>query len=223
MYRPKHSNASCCIFFLFLILAASLSFADSPSTASTKLHEPNLSKGHSVMKSLSLRKSAAAQDFQKAQDLSLAELSDLLWAANGINRPNESKRTAPSAMNAQDVDIYVIKKSGVQLYDAKNHSLHFVSDKDLRALVADTQTDFASAPVMLLLVSDISKFPRGDDATRHKMGAFDAGIVSQNISLYCSGTGLITRVRMFMNSEGLSKELKLSATQIPMLNHPVGK
>ena len=201
---------------LFLILAASLSFA---------LPEPNLDKGHSIMKSLSLRKSAAAADFKNAKGLSDQELSDLLWAANGVNRPSEGKRTAPSAMNSQDVDIYVIQKSGAYLYNAKNHSLSLVTakDKDLRALVADTQTDFANAPAMLLLVSDISKFPRGDDAFRHKLGAMDAAIVSQNISLFCSGTGLMTRVRVFMNSEALSKELKLSATQIPMLNHPVGK
>ena len=206
-----------------LAFAASLSFAQ--LSGQHELSKPNLDKGHTIMKSLSLRKSAAAADFKNAKGLSEQELSDLLWAANGINRPDEGKRTAASAMNSQDIDIYVIRKSGAYLYNAKNHSFSLITakDKDLRALVADTQTDFANAPVMLLLVSDISKFPRGDDVFRHKLGAMDAGIVSQNIALFCSGTGLITRPRVFMNSEELAKELKLTATQIPMLNHPVGK
>ncbi len=175
------------------------------------------------MKSLSLRKSAAMPDFQKAKDLSLAEISELLWAANGVNRADEGKRTAPSAMNVQDVDIYVVAKNGTYLYNAKNHSLGLAASGDFRALVAGAQADFAKAPIMLVLVSDVSKFPRGDDASRQRLGALDAGIVSQNISLYCSGSGLITRVRAFMDSEGLAKALKLSASQIPMLNHPVGK
>ena len=207
---------------LILALTAVFSFAQL-SGQKIDLPKPNLDKGYSIMKSLSLRKSAAAQDFGKAKDLSLMELSELLWAANGINRPNEEKRTAPSAMNAQDIDIYVLAKNGAYLYNAKNNSLNLVTNSDLRAMAAGSQEAFAAAPIILLLVSDVSKFPRGDDATRQKMGMFDAGIVSQNISLYCSGTGLITRVRMFMDSEGLAKALKLPATQIPMLNHPTGK
>jgi len=208
---------------LFLLtLASAFSFAQL-SGQNVELPKPNLDKGHSIMKSLSLRKSAAMPDFGKAKDLSLAEISELLWAANGVNRADEGKRTAPSAMNVQDVDIYVVAKNGTYLYNAKSHSLGLAASGDLRALVAGAQADFAKAPIMLVLVSDVSKFPRGDDASRQRLGALDAGIVSQNISLYCSGSGLITRVRAFMDSEGLAKALKLSASQIPMLNHPVGK
>jgi SagB-type dehydrogenase family enzyme len=205
-----------------LTLAASLSFAQL-SGQNIELPKPSLDKGHSVMKSLSLRKSAAMPDFQNSKELSLAEISELLWAANGVNRASEEKRTAPSAMNAQDVDIYVLAKNGAYLYDAKKHSLKQVAANDLRAAAAGSQADFAKAPIILLLVSDVSKFPRGDDASRQRLGAIDAGIVSQNISLYCSGTGLITRVRAFMDSEALSKALKLPASQVPMLNHPIGK
>jgi SagB-type dehydrogenase family enzyme len=205
-----------------LTLAATLSFAQL-SGQNVELPKPSLDKGHSIMKSLSLRKSAAMQDFQNSKELSLAEISELLWAANGVNRTGEGKRTAPSAMNAQDVDIYVLAKNGAYLYDAKNHSLKLVANNDLRVAAAGSQADFAKAPILLLLVSDVSKFPRGDDAFRQKLGAIDAGIVSQNISLYCSGNGLITRVRAFMDSEALSKALKLQNSQVPMLNHPIGK
>jgi SagB-type dehydrogenase family enzyme len=208
--------------FLLLTFAATVSFAQL-SGQKIDLTKPNLDKGSSITKSLSLRKSAAVQDFQKAKDLSLSEISELLWAANGVNRQSEGKRTAPSAMNAQDAEVYVLAKTGAYLYNAQSHSLNLAASGDLRALAAGSQIDFASAPIILLLVSDVSKFPRGDDAGRQKYGAIDAGIVSQNISLFCSGTGLITRVRAFMDAEGLSKALKLTASQVPMLNHPVGK
>jgi len=206
---------------LILALTAVLSFAQL-SGQKIELPKPSSDKGHSLMKSLSLRKSAAAQDFQKAKDLSLAEISELLWAANGINRPAEGKRTAPSAVNAQEVDVYILAKTGAYLYDAKTHALNLVAGTDLRAMAAGSQTAFAAAPVIVLLVADISKLP-GDDANKQRLGAIDAGIVSQNISLYCSGTGLITRVRASMDVAGLSKSLKLTPAQMPMLNLPTGK
>jgi SagB-type dehydrogenase family enzyme len=205
----------------FLLLAAALSFAQL-SGQKAELPKPSPDKGHSIMKSLSLRKSAAADDFQKSKELSLAEISELLWAANGINRPSEGKRTAPSARNAQDIDLYVLAKAGAYLYDAKSNSLKQVANSDLRAAAAGSQVTVAAAPIIILLVSDLSKFS-GDDASKLKFGAIDAGIVSQNVSLYCSGTGLFTRVRAFMDAEALSKGLKLPATQVPMLNMPIGK
>jgi SagB-type dehydrogenase family enzyme len=205
-----------------LAFAAVFSFAQL-SGQKVELPKPNLNKGYPIMKSLSLRKSAAPQDFQRAKDLSLAEISDLLWAANGVNRPGEGKRTAPSAMNAQDIDIYVLAKTGAYFYDAKNHSLNLVASSDLRSAAAGSQAVFADAPLNVLLVANISKFARGDDAGKQKLGAMDAGIVSQNISLFCSGTGLITRVRVGMDEQELIKALKLTASQIPMLNLPVGK
>jgi len=210
------------ILSLLTLAAATLSFAQI-SGQNVSLPKPNLDKGYSITKAISLRKSAAAQDFQKSKELSLQEISELLWAANGVNRASDGKRTAPSAMNSQDVDVYAISKTGAYLYDAKNHSLNLVANGDLRALVAGGQAPFADAPLMLLLVSDISRLGTGDEANRKKMGAMDAGIVSQNISLYCSGTGLITRVRASMDFDGLTKALKLTASQLPMLNHPVGK
>jgi len=205
-----------------LAFAAAISFAQL-SGQKIELPKPNLDKGHSIMKSLSLRKSGVPQDFQKTKDLSLAEISDLLWAANGVNRPGEGKRTAPSAMNSQEIDVYILAKTGAYFYDAKTHSLNLVAKEDLRALGAGGQAVFADAPLNVLLVADISKFAHGDDAGKQKFGALDAGIVSQNISLFCSGTGLVTRVRANMDSQGLSKALKLTASQIPMLNHPIGK
>ncbi|MCU0457607.1 MAG: SagB/ThcOx family dehydrogenase [Bacteroidales bacterium] len=184
-----------------------------------RLNAPDMERGLTIMKAFGRR--ASATSFSQ-EELSLQDLSDLLWASNGINRPESGKRTAPTAVNAQDVDIYVLLKTGAYLYDHKTNSLRGIAPGDNRKLVSDRQTNFAGAPVMLVLVSDISRF-RGDDNDRKlSWAAMDAGIVSQNISLFCAGTGMVTRPRASMDFEGLKKLLNLTATQYPLLNNPVG-
>ena len=103
----------------------------------------------------------------------------MLWAANGINRPELGKRTAPSAVNAQDIDIYVCMKDGAYLYDAKENSLKRITTEDLRPAVAGGQDFVKEAPVSVVLVSDISRFPGEDVQRKTLMGAMDAGIVSE--------------------------------------------
>lgn len=184
-----------------------------------KLNAPDMDRGLTIMKAFEKRGSATSFS---SRELSLQDLSDLLWASNGINRPESGKRTAPTAVNAQDVDIYVLLRSGAYLYDHKAHLLKGIAAGDNRKLVSDRQTTFANAPVMLVLVSDISRF-RGDDSDRKlSWAAMDAGIVSQNVSLFCAGAGLATRPRASMDIESLKKLLSLSDTQYPMLNNPVG-
>ncbi len=94
------------------------------------------------------------------------DLSDLLWAANGINRSEEGKRTAASALNAQDIDAYVVLKSAVYHYDAHNHLLELVVEGDYRDVIAGRQEGIEKAPLILLLVSDISRFSRGEESQR---------------------------------------------------------
>jgi len=203
------------IYSWFAVLASSL-FAQ--GTKTIVLNQPNLTRGFPVMKALSLR--ASGKDFDTATII-IQDLSDLLWAANGINRVDAGKRTAPSAMNAQDIDVYVSMKSGFYLYDAKKHSLELVVDGAYRKLVADRQENFATAPVICLLVSDISRFHNGGDSLKLSWAAFDAGIVSQNISIFCASVGLATRPRATMNQQELRKILKLKDSQRLMLNNPV--
>jgi SagB-type dehydrogenase family enzyme len=203
------------IYGWFAILASSL-FAQ--GTRTIILNPPDLTRGLPVMKALSLR--ASGKDFDTTA-LKLQDLSDLLWAANGINRMETGKRTAPSAMNAQDIDVYVSMKSGIYLYDAKRHVLESVVGGDFRKLLADKQENFATAPVICLLVSDISRFRSGDDALKMTWAAFDAGIVSQNISLFCASLGLDTRPRASMDQQKLRTLLKLKDSQHLMLNNPV--
>jgi SagB-type dehydrogenase family enzyme len=182
------------------------------------LNPPDLTRGMPVMKALSIR--ASAKEFDTTR-IKHQDLSDLLWAANGVNRPESGKRTAPSAMNAQDIDVYVCMESGIYLYDAKKHILDVVIEGDYRKLAAGKQENFATAPLFCLLVSDVDRFKFGEDSLKLIWAAYDAGIVSQNISLFCASIGLATRPRAWMDQKGLRELLKLKKSQYLMLNHPV--
>lgn len=184
-----------------------------------QLNPPDKAKGATIMKALELR--ASVRELADTK-LTFQQLSDLLWAANGINRPEKPGRTAPSAMNSQDIDLYVLTSDGAYFYDYVKHSLTPVAGGDHRKLVADRQEGVANAPVFLVLVSDLSRL-RGEDENRKMSWAcIDAGTVSQNISLFCSGTGLATVARVSMNQVELRKVLQLKETQQLIMNHPVG-
>jgi nitroreductase len=229
------------LVFLFIISAVSWAAQD---IKTIKLNEPNKKRGLPVMEALSVR--ASVRDWSD-KDLSVQDLSDLLWAANGINRPESKKRTASSAMNSQDVDIYVFMKDGAFLYDAGQHALNPVAAGDHRAEVTmrpgggpggpppakpegppptppggGPGGPSTPAPIQIILVSDISRFSRGTQELKLEWAAIDTGIVSQNISLFCAATGLATRPRAGMNKDLIKSLLKLTETQFPILNHPVG-
>jgi SagB-type dehydrogenase family enzyme len=182
------------------------------------LNPPDKTRGLPVMQAFEKRASASGFTSDK---LKLQDLSDLLWAADGINRPDLKKRTAPSAMNAQDIDLYVFMAEGVYIYNAAGQTLEPIVSGDQRLLVAGRQADFANAAVILLMVSDISRFPGGEDTGKLSMAAMDAGLVSQNISLFCAGVGLSTRPRATMDQVKLKEILKLKDSQHPLLNNPV--
>lgn len=183
------------------------------------LKAPDKTRGANVMKALADRHSDREY---AAKEISLQDLSDLLWAANGVNRPAEKKRTAPSALNKQDIDVYVFRPEGVYLYEADRHVLKPVADGDHRDAVAGGQDFVKTAPVCLVYVSDVARFGAGVTEQAKLMGAMDAGIVSENVNLFCAGVGLATVPRASMDQAALKKLLKLSDTQIPMMNNPVG-
>lgn len=198
---------------------AILSAATVASAQEIKLPNPSTGLKVSLVKALSDRHSS--REFSDRQ-ISDSQLSTILWAACGVNRPASGKLTAPSAINAQDVLVYVIRQDGAYLYDAKSHSLHKVSSKDLRTAVAGRQEFAASAPVSLLMVSDHSRFGelQGDPATR--MGLIDSGYVSQNICLICSAMGLNTVPRMTMDADTLRRELQLGDSYDLTINNQIG-
>ena len=152
------------------------------------------------------------------KEISLQTLSTLLWAACGVSDPKMGKITAPSAINMQDVKVYVCAKDGVCLYNAKANTLTKVSDKDLREAIAGRQAFAKAAPISLVLVSTKDN----DRAPNDKFGAMDAGYVSQNIYLACTALGLKTVARATMDFDVLKRELNLADTSYLELNHPVG-
>ena len=189
--------------------------AGAQNAGDIKLPEPNMDRGTNVMKALKDRKSDRTCN---GKELSLNDISDLVWAANGVNRPADGKRTA---LNKQDIDVYVITAKGAYKYIAATHTLQLVAEGDHRNAVAGGQDFVNKFPVSLVMVSDLSKF--GGSSDRAKLtGAIDAGIVSQNVCIFCSSVGLKTVPRMSMDKEELAKVLKLNENQLPLMNNPVG-
>ena len=198
--------------------------------ATIRLNEPSKKRGLPFMEALAVKASAVEWS---DRDLSLQDLSDLLWAANGINRPDDKKYTASSAQNAHDVDLYLFMKDGVYLYDADDHILEPVMSGDFRSQLMMTPPPKpkdavgpppppSNPPIQIILVSDISRFRFGPDDLKCEWGAIDAGIVSQNISLFCAATGLVTRPRASMDKEVAKELLQLGHTRFVFLNHLVG-
>ena len=200
------------IFITLTVLLITSMGMYSQDLTEIKLNAPDKSRGSSVMKALSDRRSERTYD---AKDLSLQDLSDLLWATVGVNRP-DGKRTAPTAVNAQEIDVYVVRKDGAYLYDATAHSLKPVAKGDFRKAVAGGQDFVNSAPLSLVIVANLEKM--GDS----HIAAIDAGIASQNINIFCSAVGLSTVPRASWDKGELEKALKLSDKQRIFLNNPVG-
>lgn len=183
-----------------------------------QLPKPSMDNNVTLMQALQNRHSTREYaDKQVPDDV----LSTVLWAACGINRPSEGKITAPSAINAQDILVYVVRKDGAYQYKPEDNSLQKVSGKGLRSAVAGPQSFAASAPVSLVLVSNHNKFG-GHSNGASRMGVVDAGYVSENICLACSALGLNTVPRMTMDSETLKKELGLDDNYDIVLNSQIG-
>ena len=182
-----------------------------------KLNAPDKTRGSAIMKALSDRQSIREYS---TESLKPQDLSDLLWAANGINRP-DGKRTAPSCRNFQDVEVYVILPEGAYLYDANEHALKPLTVGDFRGAVASGQDFAKTAPLSIVLVADMTKY--GNTSENSKlMAAIDVGIVSQNICLACAGLGLATVPRGTMDQAALKTALKLGDNHLLLLNNPVG-
>ncbi|MGD0661697.1 MAG: nitroreductase family protein [Syntrophorhabdales bacterium] len=186
--------------------------------ATIQLLQPREGSGNPAIQLLWKRQSS--REFSP-EPLPVSVLSSLLWAGFGINRLN-GMRTAPSAMNWQDMDIYVILSDGLYLYDAKANQLKLLRAEDLRAL-AGTQDYVKEAPVNLIYVSDYAKMDSNmpDEAKTLLSGAHTGAIV-ENIYLYCASEGLATAVRGLIDRPALSTAMKLRPDQKIILAQSVG-
>jgi len=174
--------------------------------------------GKPLMQALGARHSS--REFS-AQKLSPQVLSNLLWAAFGVNRAESGKRTAPSAMNWQEIEVYVATADGLYVYAAKAHRLNPVLAEDVRAATG-TQAFVKEAPVNLVYVADLAKTGRASAEDQALFTAADAGFIAQNVYLFCASEGLATVVRGSVDRPSLAKVLKLRTDQKIILAQTVG-
>jgi len=182
-----------------------------------KLPPPQTAGGRPLMQVLNERKSA--REFGPGT-LSPQALSNLLWAAFGINRP-DGRRTAPSAMNWQEVDIYVATAEGVYVYDAKANALNPVVSGDFRAATG-TQSFVKGAAINLVYVADFSRAGAQANPDAEMYAAADVGFIAENVYLYCASEGLATVVRASIDKPALAKTLNLQRNQKVILAQSVG-
>jgi len=198
-----------------LSLAPSITLAEEPKPI--QLLTPQPGGGSPLMQLLWKRKSS--REFS-SKPLPVEVLSNLLWAGFGINRP-DGHRTAPSARNWQDIDIYVILPDGLYLYDTKANQLKLMVAQDLRG-VAGTQPYVKEAPVNLIYVSDYAKMGTAANEEKAFLSAADTGFISGNVYLYCASEGLATVVRAMIDRPALAKAMNLRPDQNITLAQSVG-
>jgi SagB-type dehydrogenase family enzyme len=174
--------------------------------------------GNAFLQLLSKRSSSREYG---SEPLPLNVLSGLLWAAFGINRPESGRRTAPTAVNRQEIDIYVAAANGLYLYDAKSNALKPILSDDIRAQTG-RQAYVKEAPINLVYVSDYNKFDKVTEEDKLFYSAADTGFISENVYLYCASEGLATVVRAAIDKPALAKSMKLRPEQRIILAQSVG-
>ena len=206
------------IALVVIVCALLATAAAAQELTAVKLPAPVTTGGKPLMDVLKARQSA--REFA-ADRLSPQVLSNLLWAAWGINRP-DGRRTAPSASNRQEIEIYVTLPEGAYRWDGPTNTLESVASADLRAATG-TQPFPATAPLNLVYVADMSKLsrPATDPQQMLNVGA-DAGFISENVYLFCASEGLATVVRASVAKDALAKALKLKDSQVIVLAQTVG-
>lgn len=183
-----------------------------------QLPPPDTSGGMPLMQALKNRMST--KEFV-AQTIPQDQISNLLWAAFGINRPESGKRTAASAVDCRDIDIYVVLEDATYVYQAEGHRLTPVVNRDVRALAA-TQEYARVAPINLVYVSDYGRMPESSKDKKAIYSAFHAGSISQNVYLYCASAGLGAVVRDSVDRADLRAVLNLSEDQVIVMAQSVG-
>ena len=203
------------ILFLALSMAMQVSAQDLKPIA---LPKPQTTIGRPFMQVLQERKTIREFSTEKVP---LQQLANLLWAGFGINRATNSHRTAPSAMNSQEIDIYVASAEGVYVYDAAGHQLKPVLAQDIR-LKTGSGAFMKDAPLSLVFVADYSRLTKSKAEEKPFYAAIDTGFISENIYLYCASEGLGTVIHMAGDTAGLAKAMQLKPEQKIVIAQAVG-
>lgn len=187
------------------------------ATPKIALPAPDKAGGMPLMEAVARRRSM--REFSR-KELPLPLLANLLWAANGINR-EDGGRTAPSAMNAQEIDIYVALASGAYLYDAKANELQLVAGNDVRR-VTGYQDFVDEAPLDLVYVADHGRMKLVPVSSRESFASAAAGAIAQNVYLFAAGNGLATVIRAWIDREAIANALGLPHDHQVLLSQTVG-
>ena len=220
MQRREFLKASAATGAILLAGNAILSFADIATAAELRPIQLSKPQADGSNPALQLLQKRASSRELSPQPLPAEILSELLWAAFGINRV-DGRRTAPTASNRQDMDIYVILAGGCYLYDAQANRLNPVAAEDLRGL-AGTQPFAKDAPVNLIYVCDYSRMSNVPEETKILFSGAHTGAIAENVYLYCAARGLATVVRASIDRAALAKAMKLRPEQKITLGQPVG-
>lgn len=212
----KISFLACNLVLALVLICPPLSPAQ--EIKSIQLLKPQMDGGRPLMQVLKDRSSSRAFSSEK---LPLQVLSNMLWAAFGVNRPDSGKRTAPSAKNRQEIDIYVATADGLYLYNAKAHTLELILAKDIRAMTG-VQEFVGKAPVNLIYVADFTRMGERPETEKVFYSAANTGFISQNVYLYCASEGLATVVRGWVERPALAKVMGLRPDQRITLAQTVG-
>ncbi|NTW58898.1 MAG: SagB/ThcOx family dehydrogenase [Nitrospirae bacterium] len=207
--------------FLSALIIALLLFATVTAGEQLKplqLPAPQTDRGRPLMQVLKDRSTSRSFSSEK---LSPQMLSNLLWAAFGVNRPDSGTRTAPSAKNWQEIDIYVALAEGLYVYEAKTHVLQPVLAGDIRAMTG-RQSFAADAPMNLVYVADLGRMGKASKEEQDLYSAADTGFISENVYLFCASEGLATVVRGSVDRETLAKAMRLRPDQKIILAQTVG-
>jgi len=202
-------------FVAVLLMTASVTFSQEAETI--KLLPPRMDHNTTLLQALQNRNSSRAFSGEK---LPLQTLSNLLWSACGVNRPESGKRTAPSANNKQEVEVYVFLSDGVYLYDAQAHELKLLLKEDLRSKTGK-QEFVAQAPVNFVYIADLRK-RGGEQKEKEFYSSVDTGFISQNVYLCCAAEGLATVARGSVDRPALEQFLKLRPDQFITLAQTIG-
>lgn len=182
------------------------------------LPQPDKAGGKTLMFSLSQRKSS--REFS-SKELPLQEISNILWAANGINREEAGKHTAPTANNRQNMEIYLFLPTGVYLYNDKNHVLSLINSGN-HMKSAGSQDFVVTAAMNIMIVSDMSKLGDSSDENKLIYAGIHAGAIMQNLYLYCASAELNTVARRYFDEKLVSEVLKLSSEKKPIISQTIG-
>jgi SagB-type dehydrogenase family enzyme len=185
---------------------------------SIPLPRPNMLGGIPLMEALAKRRSS--REFLR-DPLPQRVLSDLLWAAFGVNRAEGNGRTAPTARDAQEIDIYAALPGGLYIYDPFAHKLSLVAAVDARR-VTGYQDFVDEAPLDLVYVADHWHLSAAPAEERFAHSAVAVGAIAQNVYLYCASAGLATVVRGWLDRAALSKALRLSEHEHIVVAQTVG-